>query len=376
LVEGVEPIRVQVEGVGDPKNGFWARRLLVSLTAGAGDAFHLLPRQPEDPSVILSVGIQGREEGGGTGGGRLEVFLHQGFFVLEVGSQNGQQTLEVFLGRILQDGIEGVRAHTVLLVHRIHAHRRRCLDDSSPGSGLSCCGCGPLAAGGGGEIGGGLVQGTIKGTGVILDRTDDKDDKHLLYKIRATADLLKYMVPTPTSSGSGSCCLVIVDAYSTPVIDVNHDEGWFCIKLDSFTRQKIKLTSKELGSQVIVEVDVIRKYWEYDMNKLASRIEALETKVESLEKQLSDEKAKNKEISPSKKKSKKKKAKEAATNDESNDEDDNKEEEEETPVESNDNGKKKKKKSKKTKEVKPVSDDEDDNDDDDDEGSMQSVENL
>jgi len=122
----------------------------------------------------------------------------------------------------------------------------------------------------------GLIQGHLHGTGVILKKWDENDA--LLYQVRVTHDLLKYIIPGG---------LAFVDRVSVSVVEHSaQDGGWFTFRLDEFMQQNIDLPSKTEGSRVNIEVDVLGKYWENDMKSILSKVDSLESKVKKLEKQV------------------------------------------------------------------------------------------
>jgi riboflavin synthase len=127
----------------------------------------------------------------------------------------------------------------------------------------------------GGRNSGHFVQGHVDGTGDVIDRWQDKES--LFYKIRVIPDILKYIVPKG---------FIAVDGTSLTVVDVNSAEGWFTLMLVDFTQKKIILPAKLVGGKVNIEVDVLGKYSESALAALLPRLEALEAKVESLEKEL------------------------------------------------------------------------------------------
>ena len=132
----------------------------------------------------------------------------------------------------------------------------------------------------GGRNSGHFVQGHVDGTGEIVERWIDEDS--LFFKIRATADVLKYIVPKG---------FVAVDGSSLTVCEVHSKESWFTLMLVAYTQKKIVLPSKLVGEKVNIEVDVLGKYSENAMAALIPRLEALEAKVETLERQAAATKA-------------------------------------------------------------------------------------
>jgi riboflavin synthase len=90
-------------------------------------------------------------------------------------------------------------------------------------------------------------------------------------------DLLKYIVPKG---------FIAIDGTSLTVVDVNVEQGWFSFMLVEYTQKKIIISAKNPGDKVNLEVDVLGKYSETALAALMPRLEALEAKVESLEKQM------------------------------------------------------------------------------------------
>jgi riboflavin synthase len=129
----------------------------------------------------------------------------------------------------------------------------------------------------GGRNSGHFVQGHVDDTGEIIDRWQDQDS--LFIKIKVSDELLKYIVPKG---------FVAIDGTSLTVCEVDNKESWFTFMLVEYTQKKIIVTSKSAGDLVNIEVDVLGKYSENAMAALLPRLEALEAKVASLEKQLVD----------------------------------------------------------------------------------------
>eukprot|EP00934_Nitzschia_sp_Nitz4_P006891 Nitzschia sp. Nitz4//scaffold22_size323478//64487//65412//NITZ4_000510-RA/size323478-augustus-gene-0.227-mRNA-1//-1//CDS//3329542944//6881//frame0 len=128
----------------------------------------------------------------------------------------------------------------------------------------------------GGRNSGHFVQGHVDCTGTILERRPDKDS--MWFKIKVDdPSLLRYIVPKG---------FIAVDGTSLTVVDVNMLEGWFSLMLVEYTQKKIIVPFKSVGDQVNLEVDVLGKYSESAMASLVPRLEALEAKVETLEKKL------------------------------------------------------------------------------------------
>ncbi|GKY91929.1 hypothetical protein MPSEU_000164500 [Mayamaea pseudoterrestris] len=127
----------------------------------------------------------------------------------------------------------------------------------------------------GGRNSGHFVQGHVDGTGTIIDKWKDEDS--LFVKVKVSPDLIKYIVPKG---------FIAIDGTSLTVVDVNLEEGWFTFMLVAYTQQHIIIPSKNVGERLNLEVDVLGKYSESALSALLPRLEALEAKVESLEKQL------------------------------------------------------------------------------------------
>lgn len=129
----------------------------------------------------------------------------------------------------------------------------------------------------GGRNSGHFVQGHVDGIGKVADRWIDEDS--LFYKIKVEPDLLKYIVPKG---------FVAIDGTSLTVCEVDPKEQWFTFMLVEYTQKKIIIPAKQVGDLVNIEVDVLGKYSENALASLLPRIEELEHKVESLERQLAE----------------------------------------------------------------------------------------
>jgi riboflavin synthase len=128
----------------------------------------------------------------------------------------------------------------------------------------------------GGRNSGHFVQGHVDGVGIVKDRWVDEDS--LCYKIQVdNPDILKYIVPKG---------FIAIDGTSLTVVDVDTEENWFSFMLVEYTQKKIIIPAKQPGDKVNLEVDVLGKYSETALAALLPRLEALEAKVESLEKRL------------------------------------------------------------------------------------------
>jgi len=131
----------------------------------------------------------------------------------------------------------------------------------------------------GGRNSGHFVQGHVDGVGTVKDRWIDEDS--LFYKIETSPDVLRYIV----AKG-----FIAIDGASLTVCDVNTEESWFTFMLVEYTQKKIVIPAKMKGDKVNLEVDVLGKYSESALASIMPRLEALEAKVTSLEKQLSSQK--------------------------------------------------------------------------------------
>ncbi len=100
-----------------------------------------------------------------------------------------------------------------------------------------------------GRIDGHFVQGHVDGTGTLVERNPDGDS--LTCTVSAPAGLLKYIVPKG---------YIALDGTSLTVIDVLDDR--FTFMLIAYTQQQIALPTRELGSRINLEVDILAKYAE------------------------------------------------------------------------------------------------------------------
>jgi riboflavin synthase len=129
----------------------------------------------------------------------------------------------------------------------------------------------------GGRNSGHFVQGHVDGIGSVKERWIDNDS--LWYKIETSDEILRYIVPKG---------FIAIDGTSLTVCDVNTTEKWFTFMLVEYTQKKIIVPGKMPGDKVNLEVDVLGKYSENTLAALLPRLEALEAKVESLEKKLAE----------------------------------------------------------------------------------------
>jgi riboflavin synthase len=128
----------------------------------------------------------------------------------------------------------------------------------------------------GGRNSGHFVQGHVDTTGTIIERTPDQDSLRIKIQVDDHT-LMRYIVPKG---------FISIDGTSLTVIDTNTNEQWFTFMLVEYTQKKIIIPAKPLGDKVNIEVDVLGKYSETAMAALIPRLEALEARVESLERQV------------------------------------------------------------------------------------------
>jgi len=132
----------------------------------------------------------------------------------------------------------------------------------------------------GGRNSGHFVQGHVDGTGTIVDKHIDGDSLRITIKI--DDDYVDAIARYIVSKG-----FIAIDGTSLTVVDVDLPARTFSFMLVGYTQQKIIIPKKSIGEKVNLEVDVLGKYSETAMSSLLPRLEALEAKVESLERQLS-----------------------------------------------------------------------------------------
>ncbi|XP_002972626.2 riboflavin synthase [Selaginella moellendorffii] len=101
------------------------------------------------------------------------------------------------------------------------------------------------------RMGGHFVQGHVDGTGTIVSM--EPEGNSLWIKVRASPDLLKYIVPKG---------YIAVDGTSLTVVDVIDEESSFTFMLVGFTQQKVVIPGKAVGNRVNLEVDILGKYVE------------------------------------------------------------------------------------------------------------------
>lgn len=131
----------------------------------------------------------------------------------------------------------------------------------------------------GGRNSGHFVQGHVDGTGTIVDKRIDGDSLRITIQVdEEFADNIdRYVVPKG---------FIAIDGTSLTVVDVDAEKRTFSFMLVEYTQKKIIIPQKSIGEKVNLEVDVLGKYSETAMASLLPRLEALEAKVESLEKRL------------------------------------------------------------------------------------------
>ena len=128
----------------------------------------------------------------------------------------------------------------------------------------------------GGRNSGHFVQGHVDYTGTIVDKRPEGDSLWFTVEVD-DPDLIKYIVPKG---------FIAIDGTSLTVVDVNPSASTFTFMLVEYTQKKIVQPFKQVGDKVNLEVDVLGKYSETALAALIPRIESLEAKVESLERQL------------------------------------------------------------------------------------------
>jgi len=130
----------------------------------------------------------------------------------------------------------------------------------------------------GGRNSGHFVQGHVDGIGTVKERWIDEDS--LFYKIETAPEILRFVVPKG---------FIAIDGTSLTVCEVDPVENWFTFMLVEYTQKKIIIPAKLPGDVVNLEVDVLGKYSENAIAAIIPRLEALEAKVESLQKELQGE---------------------------------------------------------------------------------------
>jgi riboflavin synthase len=123
----------------------------------------------------------------------------------------------------------------------------------------------------GGRNSGHFVQGHVDGIGTISEKWTDGDS--LFIRVSTGPEIMKYVVPKG---------FIAIDGTSLTVVETSEKD--FTFMLVEYTQKKIVVPSKEIGDKVNLEVDVLGKYSEKGLAALIPRLEALEAKVESLEK--------------------------------------------------------------------------------------------
>lgn len=99
------------------------------------------------------------------------------------------------------------------------------------------------------RMGGHFVQGHIDTTGKIIEFK--KDDNALWVSIETNPDVMRYIV----TKG-----YVTLDGTSLTVVDVG--DVWFNVTLVAYTQQHIVMPTKSIGDDINIEVDVLGKYVE------------------------------------------------------------------------------------------------------------------
>lgn len=131
----------------------------------------------------------------------------------------------------------------------------------------------------GGRNSGHFVQGHVDGTGTIVDKRIDGDSLRITIQIdeEHVDNIVRYVVPKG---------FIAIDGTSLTVVDVDTERRTFSFMLVEYTQKKIIIPQKNIGEKVNLEVDVLGKYSETAMASLMPRLEALEARVESLERDL------------------------------------------------------------------------------------------
>ncbi len=109
----------------------------------------------------------------------------------------------------------------------------------------------PLAAGG--RLDGHFVQGHVDGVGIVESRTSGDEVR---MRIEVPGDLSRYMVE------KGSVTVDGVSLTITAVSEREADPGWFEVALIPHTLEVTVLGSRDVGSRLNIEVDVLAKYVE------------------------------------------------------------------------------------------------------------------
>jgi len=99
------------------------------------------------------------------------------------------------------------------------------------------------------RMGGHFVQGHVDTTGILTSFEPDEDA--LWVKIKTDEDIMRYVV----SKG-----YITLDGTSLTVVDTGSD--WFNVTLVAYTQPNIIMPSKSIGDKVNIEVDVLGKYVE------------------------------------------------------------------------------------------------------------------
>jgi riboflavin synthase alpha subunit len=131
----------------------------------------------------------------------------------------------------------------------------------------------------GGRNSGHFVQGHVDGTGTIVDKRIDGDSLRITIQVdeEHADNIVRYIVPKG---------FIAIDGTSLTVVDVDIERRSFSFMLVEYTQKKIIIPQKSIGEKVNLEVDVLGKYSETAMASLLPRLEALEARVESLERDL------------------------------------------------------------------------------------------
>jgi riboflavin synthase len=129
----------------------------------------------------------------------------------------------------------------------------------------------------GGRNSGHFVQGHVDGVGTIVDKYEEGDSLHIV--VQTTPDIMKYIVEKG---------FIAIDGTSLTVVSVHPAAQTFQFMLVEYTQKKIIVPLKTVGEKVNIEVDVLGKYSESALAAILPRLEALEAKVASLERELAE----------------------------------------------------------------------------------------
>jgi riboflavin synthase len=119
------------------------------------------------------------------------------------------------------------------------------------------------------RMGGHFVQGHVDGVGVISGFRRDQDA--LWVTVDVPADLMRYVVPKG---------FIALDGVSLTVVDVF--DSAFTVTLVAYTQEHVTLPQKRVGDRLNVEVDVLGKYVEKQLNARFGREDEEKITLETL----------------------------------------------------------------------------------------------